>query len=285
VTAAAVLAARRRLVAAAGARRRPKRIGPLPPPAGALLSYTRELLSLSRAMDAVIIATLARAGLVVRNDADGSPGGGQPDHPELTPTEVKRIVAGLRRRLGAMASRQSMVGAIDRAGALVTAYNREGWRRQLQRAMGIDLQADPNYGPVMDAWRKRNVVLIQSLAMDKVARVHAVLRESGALRVEQIQRRIADETGATQSRAALIARDQVLKLHSEVTEVQHRAAGITRFEWSTSGDERVRKSHRELEGKQFDYAHPPVVDGEKSLPGRVFQCRCVAVPLIEGVDY
>lgn len=91
----------------------------------------------------------------------------------------------------------------------------------------------------------------------------------------------------TQSRAELIARDQVLKLNAEVTQKRHEAAGIVEFVWSTSRDERVRPDHKVLEGKRYRYDDPPVVDrrrGTRGLPGIHFQCRCVAIPVIPGFD-
>lgn len=118
----------------------------------------------------------------------------------------------------------------------------------------------------------------------KVTRVRTELTEAGpGVRVESIAQRIQEETEVTESRAALIARDQVLKLNADVTEAQHVAAGITEYVWSTSSDERVRKSHRDLDGQRFKYSEPPIVDvrtGRRENPGRDFQCRCVAVPVL-----
>jgi SPP1 gp7 family putative phage head morphogenesis protein len=83
----------------------------------------------------------------------------------------------------------------------------------------------------------------------------------------------------------LIARDQTLKLNSAITKDRHIAAGISEYTWSTSLDDRVRPEHEALEGTKHSWDAPP----EPGHPGEDFQCRCVAIPvidedLLEGVD-
>ena len=50
--------------------------------------------------------------------------------------------------------------------------------------------------------------------------------------------------------------------------------GIKQYIWSTSGDERVRDSHAENDGKIFSYDDPPPT----GHPGDEINCRCVAIP-------
>ena len=42
------------------------------------------------------------------------------------------------------------------------------------------------------------------------------------------------------------------------------SAGVRRYVWVSSRDERVRDRHRELNGKTFSWKDAPEVDGEKS---------------------
>jgi SPP1 gp7 family putative phage head morphogenesis protein len=116
--------------------------------------------------------------------------------------------------------------------------------------------------------------------------VKRVLRDAGSdTRVETITRRIREQTGATESRAVLIARTETTSLNANLTQARHEAAGITEFVWSTSRDERVRESHRELDGKRFAYDALPEIEGEgRHLPGAFPRCRCVAVPVVPGLD-
>jgi SPP1 gp7 family putative phage head morphogenesis protein len=88
----------------------------------------------------------------------------------------------------------------------------------------------------------------------------------------------------TKSHADLIARDQVTKLNADMTRMRHKAAGIKRFRWSTSRDERVRESHAALDGEEFSYDDLPEVDGEKVMPGEPVCCRCVAIAIVDWLE-
>jgi SPP1 gp7 family putative phage head morphogenesis protein len=266
------LKARKALVEAATARR-PKRMQPHPTPDAIVLAYTRELRAISKAMDAEIWDALRE--LDVRADAaDGFA-------PKST---TDAIIKRLTRALGKIAGRQNLVGMIDKLANRTGEFSRAQWRKQLQQSMGISLGGDLKLDLFVAAWRKENTELIKSLATDKVDRVRTVLADAGpGTRVEQIAKRIQEETETTASRAELIARDQVLKLNADVTEAQHAAAGITEYVWSTSSDERVRKSHKDLDGQKFEYSKPPIVDpktGRRANPGQDYQCRCVAIPVL-----
>jgi len=289
VTLAAQLAARKRTTSAAS-KRHPARSRPIPEtPRSAVVEYTRLLVRLSREMDAGILSALRTEGVLRADAADGTPPSPPVEvAPAFTPAQAKRALALITKRLERATDRRALVGDIEAMATKVGAFSRGQWRKQLQAAMGISPSQDLDLELFVAGWRRKNTDLIESLAADKVDRARKVLREGSDQRVEVLQQRILDETGATESRAALIARDQVLKLHADITEAQHAAAGITRYQWSTSRDERVRPGHRELDGTEQTYAKPPIVDpktGRRASPGTDFQCRCVAIALIPGVDY
>jgi len=86
----------------------------------------------------------------------------------------------------------------------------------------------------------------------------------------------------TDRRAMLIARDQISKHNGALTRARMQGAGIARYQWSSSKDERVRTSHSTLEGRVFSWDRPPPV----GHPGEDIQCRCVALPVFddEAVD-
>ena len=83
-------------------------------------------------------------------------------------------------------------------------------------------------------------------------------------------------------RAELIARDQTAKLNGQIQQAQQMDAGITEYIWRDCRDQRVRDSHRKLNGKKFRWDAPPVVDertGRRCHPGQDYQCRCFARPV------
>ena len=95
-----------------------------------------------------------------------------------------------------------------------------------------------------------------------------------------LKQRIKDATGFSDARAKLIARDQTAKLNSELSALRHKAAGFTKYVWVTSGDERVRKKHSDLDGETYEYDAP--TDEQDGLPpGQPIQCRCIAEPIFE----
>lgn len=141
----------------------------------------------------------------------------------------------------------------------------------------------------IETFRRKNVDLVTSITDDSIRDFEGVLEEADAKawRVETLREKIEERFDVSRSRAELLARDQVLKLNGQITEARHKAAGIERYTWSTSNDERVRPDHEELDGTDHGWDDPPIVDertGRREHPGGDFQCRCVAVPIIPWLD-
>ena len=81
--------------------------------------------------------------------------------------------------------------------------------------------------------------------------------------------------------AKLIASDQSNKLGTTLNHILQKDAGIERYTWSTSADERVRQRHVHLNGKKYKWGE--YTGAEDGLaPGLPIRCRCVAIPIIEG---
>jgi SPP1 gp7 family putative phage head morphogenesis protein len=102
----------------------------------------------------------------------------------------------------------------------------------------------------------------------------------------QIAKAIFANFNITKNRAELIAVDQVGKLNGALEEYRQKELGLKRYRWRTSGDSRVRKDHRKLEGKIFTWKNPPIVDkrsGRRAHPKRDFRCRCWAEPMLDDI--
>jgi SPP1 gp7 family putative phage head morphogenesis protein len=91
----------------------------------------------------------------------------------------------------------------------------------------------------------------------------------------------------TRSRAALIARTEVAKATTALTEARSAEMGIGWYLWSTSRDSRVRPSHRKMENVLVAWNDPPspeLLVGEKSVgryhAGEIYNCRCDAQPAV-----
>lgn len=90
-------------------------------------------------------------------------------------------------------------------------------------------------------------------------------------------------------RAETIARTEIAKTQASITEIRSKNLGIDWAQWETSGDQRTRPSHKNMQGVWFRYSDLPdaeVLNGEKSqfghyAPGMCPNCRCFAAPLVD----
>lgn len=162
---------------------------------------------------------------------------------------------------------------------------------QLRRTIGIAIRdTDFGLGPQIDQFIATNVSRIKSLAGEQLVDITEILSRPGALglRVEDLAKQIQDRFKVTKSKASLLARDQTLTLNSSIARNRQQNAGITEYVWTTSGDERVREAHAELDGTVQRWNDPPVTSesGATNHPGEDFQCRCTAFPVLPelGLD-
>lgn len=105
---------------------------------------------------------------------------------------------------------------------------------------------------------------------------------------------IKDRYDVTLNKAKFLARNETSLFTSKFHERRFAEAGVVKYVWSTSHDERVRpiatatgkgrlNDHRYLDGREFFFSSPPVVDkatGRRANPGEDFNCRCVPIPVI-----
>lgn len=181
---------------------------------------------------------------------------------------------------------------------------------QINRALGVDIEGlltRESLGDFFDAAVEENVALIRSLSSDYFDNIQRQVMDS-ILRgdsVTTLTRNLQEVTGATYRRAALIARDQTLKVTSDINRKRQTSSGISRFRWSDSKDARVSGNpagkYPRAKIKCFyiarnDVGYGPGVylwsrgamyNGETGLyPGRAhISCRCTGIPQIQGLDY
>lgn len=161
----------------------------------------------------------------------------------------------------------------------------KAWMAAARRAFGIDLSsvvAEEDLEDYLDQASLRNAGLIRGMADDILKRVATettnalISGESAAA----LQARLKRQLEIGDSRARLIARDQTSKLTADLNRIRHQQAGIEKYIWRTSADERVRPRHRDLEGRVYAYGEP--TGAEEGLPpGQPIQCRCIAQAVVE----
>jgi SPP1 gp7 family putative phage head morphogenesis protein len=99
-------------------------------------------------------------------------------------------------------------------------------------------------------------------------------------RADEIADDLVDRYGVSESRAQLIARDQIGKLNGELNQVRQEELGVTDFIWRTERDNRVRPEHAALEGKQYTWAQGHPTEG---IPGEPINCRCFPEPVLDEI--
>lgn len=150
-------------------------------------------------------------------------------------------------------------------------FQRRQLARQIKAAAGVDVfLAEPNLAPRIAAFTAENVALIKSIPNKYLDDVEAVVTRGvrKGLRAEALGAEIADRFKVSESRAALIARDQIGKFYGELQQVRQEKLGIEEYIWQTVNDNRVRDEHRALQGKRIRWDDPP----EDGHPGEAVNC-------------
>src|SRR6185503_2248240 len=153
--------------------------------------------------------------------------------------------------------------------------------------LGIKIrEAEPRMDGAIKAWRKENVGLIETLFESETRKLSKILAEGEGRRFEALARDIENRLDVTQRHAEFLALDQTLKLNANITQARQQAAGIEKYVWTTAGDERVRETHKDLDGETFSWDDPPVTneDGDRNHPGEDYRCRCVAYPVLPELE-
>ena len=160
----------------------------------------------------------------------------------------------------------------------VSRKNLKAWNTQgddIGRALRKELGIETNTGFVFAKLLNEQVDLIKSLPLEAAIRVHKLTSEAliTSARPKEIAAEILKTGEVTKSRATLIARTEVARTSSKLTEARSEELGITHYYWRTSKDGDVRHSHKEMDGKIIAWAEPPTLsDGTITHAGQIYNC-------------
>jgi SPP1 gp7 family putative phage head morphogenesis protein len=180
------------------------------------------------------------------------------------------------------------VSTVKRMLGEVNARDRDAWR-SLATAISTQLRHEilnTDVGTAARALLHEQVQLIKSLPIEAGERVHELTLRGleDSTRAAEVAAEIARTGEVTESRAMLIARTEVARTASVLTEARARGAGVTHYVWQTSGDADVRPGHRAMQGKICSWDEPPAVNENGRImyhhPGRFPNCRCWPQPLL-----
>lgn len=204
--------------------------------------------------------------------------------------DLDRLLSELFLIFSSRLSRNQIQALAEDVAVSTSQFNKAQIIRQFDRVLGINplIFGESWLTEEVALFVKNNVTLVQSLQDDYRKKLEISI--NNAVQKGLTNRSLASEiqsnftaelskvTDNTRARAELIARDQLSKFNGQLTELRQQDAGIDEYEWQTAGDERVRESHRILNGKIFKWNNPPSV----GHPGQDYNCRCIAVPIFKG---
>lgn len=160
----------------------------------------------------------------------------------------------------------------------------KAWMAQAQemsRALQAEIRNAPT-GETMRALMAEQVGLIKSIPLDAAERVHRLTIEGieDSTRAREISKAIQESGEVAKSRADLIARTEVTRTATTLTQARALHVGSQGYIWRTAGDGDVRESHREMNGKFVAWDDPPTLDKMAGHAGQFPNCRCYPEPAI-----
>jgi len=277
-----LLMTKRRLSAAGKSSRRIK-FKRAPRPASTIPAETKYALALTsmiktggRLVEDIILSQLDRLIRIgqVKADSDRRNDAGWPD-------ELARMVGDFRQRFERETGSR-FEQALQEAESETNGKNMRSFQNQMKKMLQIDVfSQDPDLPFALKAWENENRRLWKNVGEQMIGDVEGIVsREMAAgARRETIAEKIMNRLGVSESRARVIAVDQVQKLQGELTRRRQVQSGVSHYKWRTSLDERVRPAHAEREDVVFSWDSPP----EDGHPGQPINCRCWAEPYLEDL--
>lgn len=189
------------------------------------------------------------------------------------PPHVRRMTARASERLmdSVRENRYRLENLAESHATQTLKFQRVQLGHQVKALAGIDLSVvDRAASALVPGFIEENTLLIRRMGEDLRSGVEREVERAfrEGRRWEELQGALEERLGVSESRAALIARDQIGKLYSNVNETRQRSLGAKKYIWRTMNDERVRPEHEEREGETFSWDDPP--DGGN--PGEEVLC-------------
>jgi SPP1 gp7 family putative phage head morphogenesis protein len=171
----------------------------------------------------------------------------------------------------------------------VDGQDKAAWR-QHTKTMSLAVRNEILNAPTGEAFKKlmnEQVALIQSIPLEAAERVHNLVTENLAqsARADDIAKKISSTENVTKSRANLIARTEIARAASVLTQARAEHVGSTGYIWRTSKDLIVRESHRKMEGRFVKWTEPPILDGMTGHAGCLPNCRCYPEPEVPDAEW
>lgn len=137
-----------------------------------------------------------------------------------------------------------------------------------------------------EAVAQENINLIKSISSEYLTDVQGDVWRNvlEGYDMGRLSQQLTKRYGVTESRAALIARDQCAKANAAFEEQRRTELGIVEAQWMHSaGGKEPRPSHVKASGTRFNVKKGCFIEGEWIKPGQKINCRCVSKSIIPGL--
>lgn len=212
--------------------------------------------------------------------------------------DIRKEMSEVTAELEAKIAEYGIEEFIEKIGRMARNKSLSEWKRVVHDTLGIDLLDDyyngDFYARALKQWVDENVLKIKSIPNDTLGKMQDIILNGykQGMSIRDLTKAIQEEYRVTKHYAAMLARDQIATLNSQISRMQQEDAGVSKYRWSDSRDSRVRDCHRELNGKIFSWKEPPemwyetksrgrVYTGRRCHPGEDYCCRCVAIPIFD----
>ena len=254
--------------------------------------YKRELLSLTRLLKNLIKEYLVPEipGMIAEVEAN---------NPKVRTDDFLDRLKSIIIFIGK--SMQNKVASTIREAAIIgveiSNFNKRQFDKINESVFGIDLFAnEPFLEDQLKMFASQNAGYITNLPEDELERVSDIVQRGlqEGKRFTDVAKDIQHSFGVTNRKAELIARDQTAKLNGSLTRLRQEEIGVELYTWQTSGDERVRSSHKVMDGKTCKWSDPTVYLNEGKWVKRPqswthnhplvdINCRCAAIGNYEAL--
>lgn len=169
----------------------------------------------------------------------------------------------------------------------------EKWWNEIGKNISNELRNSlkrANVQPYIDQMVREQVELITSLPTEAAQRASNLAQRTvvAGQRASEVSKELQKTGEVTESRARLIARTEVARTSSTLTQARASALGSVEYIWRTAGDSDVRLGHKEVANNVYRWDNPPAVnEGTRKNPrimhhhpGEIWNCRCYPEPIL-----
>lgn len=194
------------------------------------------------------------------------------------PSSWAMLLAMLERSIGSDVELKTTQAVLSQIFGHIHRSTKEGLQKQIARLTGQSLWLGVFPSGLLEPFLVEHMKLIEGLQREHLEKIGLAIERGirqGRLH-KDITKDIRQMTDMSKRRAQLVARNAPLQYSGEITRHHQMSAGIRSYRWQTSGDERVRKSHRARDGVVYTW------EGPGPHPRSEVLCRCDAIPVLSN---